>query len=270
MAGPGALYGVRWLPRSWAAAGGCRVDVASGWVLRSAPPTSAPSNGRTVRRMARRVAAGPPSAVADPRSTPPFGVATLMHPGGMEPGRSEHAACQYRQPYDPARPAEDPPEGAERLMCYLAERVAMDHVPDGRGWCRAPSCLARHEAFPCVGIRMANVGRLWAALGPWAEHQPGRVVPRQTPRPSSPSGANTGEPAAGFGHRVQRVGARQFPAPLAAQPDRPVDRGTRGACGRRRRPLPRLPAGVRSGRRVAVHLRAAGRGGAEDREGRSR
>jgi hypothetical protein len=87
-------------------------------------------------------------------------------------------------PYDPGRPPEDPPPDAERLMWYLAERVALDHVPDAHGWCRAPSCLARHESFPCVGVRLANVGRLWAALGPWVEHEPGTVVPRGSGWPS--------------------------------------------------------------------------------------
>jgi hypothetical protein len=97
----------------------------------------------------------------------------LMHPG------RDDAPRRYRLPYDPARPPEDPPEGAERLMWYLAERVAMDHVPDVRGRCCAPSCLARRESFPCVGVRLANVGRLWAAFGPWAEPEPGVVVPRR-------------------------------------------------------------------------------------------
>jgi hypothetical protein len=80
---------------------------------------------------------------------------------------------------DPARLPEEPPQGAERLMWYLAERVALDRISDARGRCRAPSCLARRESFPCVGVRPANVGRLWAAFGPWAEPEPGIVVPRR-------------------------------------------------------------------------------------------
>jgi len=78
-------------------------------------------------------------------------------------------------------------------MWYLAEQIALDHVPDTHGRCRAPSCVARHEPFPCSGTRMANVGRLWAALGPWAEDQPGTVIPRQTQT------ADAYEPADGLG-----------------------------------------------------------------------
>jgi hypothetical protein len=102
-------------------------------------------------------------------------VATVTGYGGDAP--------VYVLPYDPAQPADEPPPGAERLMWYLAERVALDHVPDAHGVCRAPSCRAGRESFPCVGVRLANVGRLWAALGPWAEYEPGTVVPRT---PGSP------------------------------------------------------------------------------------
>lgn len=99
-------------------------------------------------------------------------------------GRGDDAGI-YVLPYDPARPPENPPPGAEQVMWYLAERVALDHVPDSHGWCRAPSCQARQESFPCVGVRLANVGRLWAALGPWAEHEPGIVLARRQGWPLS-------------------------------------------------------------------------------------
>lgn len=81
-------------------------------------------------------------------------------------------------PYDVARLAADPPEGVERFMWYLAEQVATDHVPDVHGWCRAPSCLARNEAYPCLGVRLANVGRIQAALGPGAHDERGGTIVR--------------------------------------------------------------------------------------------
>jgi len=130
------------------------------------------------------VAAGTAGAAADPGGSAPVGVATVTDRGDGGSGHRDDARLLV-VPYDPCRPPEDPPQGAERLMWYLAERVALDHVPDGHGRCRAPSCATRHESFPCVGVRLANVGRLWAALGPWTEPEPGTVVPRK-PRAPSP------------------------------------------------------------------------------------
>jgi hypothetical protein len=63
--------------------------------------------------------------------------------------------------FDPDRPPEHVPAGANRLVWALAYRVHADHQPDGDGFCRACGPL---KAWPCEAYRLARAGFV-AAVG---------------------------------------------------------------------------------------------------------
>ncbi len=67
-------------------------------------------------------------------------------------------------PYHLNDPPEEPPEGCDRLLWFMAWSLHVEHQPGPDGLCLAGSCGgARPNPWPCNGSKLAQAGFLAAA-----------------------------------------------------------------------------------------------------------
>jgi len=87
--------------------------------------------------------------------------------------------------FDPEDPPEVPPKGSHPLIWRLAWMMWTEHQQDITGCCRASSCRARWQEWPCEQHHLAVSG-LHAAPGNRRKAPPNRAQPRRWTRGHEP------------------------------------------------------------------------------------
>jgi hypothetical protein len=97
------------------------------------------------------------------------------HPPGTSDtpaGTRDTAPAGAAPPFDPDDPPGQAPAGAHVMIWNMAYRIFTEHRPEPDGTCRAGTCRAAANRWPCPPAELARAGFV-EACRPITEHGPG-------------------------------------------------------------------------------------------------